>query len=422
MVKSPPPWHNPGMRKALGFFALTAVFGTLGGALFAERQASAARNSSGTYSLPAGNPVVSGTVISSVWANTTLPDLGAEITNSLDRNGRGAMLAPLQLSSGLVGAPGLTWSAETTSGWYRIGANDVGYACSGVKCLEDNNGTLTAFPQTTNAGAFVGTALGTGVGVAGTGGSGNGAGVAGTGGTTSGDGVLGTGGAPNGIGVHGIGTGTGNGVSGFGGATSGVGVFGGGGGGNAAGVSGAGAGGFTGVGGTFANGTAATASTYQDAIIAQNGAIDMHSVVNPNTNVGFLNRLVPASIVKAYGVLTTPGANSTSCTVVDLSGAGSLNLSSCLAVNAAGTGFASRTLQAVLATGLSTTGSQLAGSVVLGNGFQGSITAVNGLTIEGAMAGDGVTVELLGYNAPGAAVMNCYANACSVSFVVYGTQ
>jgi hypothetical protein len=43
--------------------------------------------SSGTYNLPAGNPVVNGTPISSTWANSTLTDIANEITNSLPRDG-----------------------------------------------------------------------------------------------------------------------------------------------------------------------------------------------------------------------------------------------------------------------------------------------------------------------------------------------
>jgi len=46
------------------------------------------RNGSGTYSLPAGNPVVSGTTISSTVHNNTMTDIGSEITNSLDKDGQ----------------------------------------------------------------------------------------------------------------------------------------------------------------------------------------------------------------------------------------------------------------------------------------------------------------------------------------------
>ena len=38
------------------------------------------RNGSGTYNLPAGNPVVPATVISTTWANTTLNDIATALT------------------------------------------------------------------------------------------------------------------------------------------------------------------------------------------------------------------------------------------------------------------------------------------------------------------------------------------------------
>ena len=47
-----------------------------------------ARNGSGTYSLPAGNPVTTGTTISSTWANNTLNDIGNAMTASLAYDGQ----------------------------------------------------------------------------------------------------------------------------------------------------------------------------------------------------------------------------------------------------------------------------------------------------------------------------------------------
>ncbi len=93
------------------------------------------RNSSGTYSLPAGNPVVTGTTISSVWANTTLSDIGTAMTDSLSRSGDGGMLAPLELVAGAIGAPSLTWGAETTSGLYRAAAGDFRFSISATDVL-----------------------------------------------------------------------------------------------------------------------------------------------------------------------------------------------------------------------------------------------------------------------------------------------
>lgn len=89
------------------------------------------RNSGGTYTLPAGNPVVTGTVISSVWANTTLSDIATALTDSVSRSGQGAMTGPLLLSDGTSGAPGLSWGTETTSGLYRFGVGDFRYVIAG---------------------------------------------------------------------------------------------------------------------------------------------------------------------------------------------------------------------------------------------------------------------------------------------------
>lgn len=51
------------------------------------------RNGSGTYSLPAGNPVVTGTTISSTWANNTLNDIAAALTASIANDGQTPILA-----------------------------------------------------------------------------------------------------------------------------------------------------------------------------------------------------------------------------------------------------------------------------------------------------------------------------------------
>jgi hypothetical protein len=55
------------------------------------------RNSSGTYSQPGGTAAVSGATIDPTAFNTLITDLGAELTNSLDRGGRGAMTAAMNM-------------------------------------------------------------------------------------------------------------------------------------------------------------------------------------------------------------------------------------------------------------------------------------------------------------------------------------
>lgn len=91
------------------------------------------RNSSGVYSLPAGNPVVSGTTIASTWANTTLPDIGSELTNSLDRSGRGGMLAPLKGIDGIVTAPLFAFTNEPTTGFWRKSAGVLSVSIIGTE-------------------------------------------------------------------------------------------------------------------------------------------------------------------------------------------------------------------------------------------------------------------------------------------------
>lgn len=83
------------------------------------------RNTSGNYQLPSGNPVLGGTTITTNWANSTLGDLASEMTDSLCRSGKGAMLAPLKMADGSAAAPALTWTADPDSGLYRAGDGDV---------------------------------------------------------------------------------------------------------------------------------------------------------------------------------------------------------------------------------------------------------------------------------------------------------
>ena len=90
------------------------------------------RNASGVYTLPAGNPVVSSTPIETSWANPTLTDIGDEITNSLDRQGRGGMLVPFQNVDGTTPAPGITFTSEPTMGFFRNGPGDMQATVAGI--------------------------------------------------------------------------------------------------------------------------------------------------------------------------------------------------------------------------------------------------------------------------------------------------
>lgn len=60
------------------------------------------RNGSGVYSLPAGNPVVTATTISSTWANNTLTDLATAMTGSVASDGQTPMTGDLDINSNQI--------------------------------------------------------------------------------------------------------------------------------------------------------------------------------------------------------------------------------------------------------------------------------------------------------------------------------
>ena len=70
------------------------------------------RNGSGVYSLPAGNPVVTNTTISSTWANTTLGDIATALTGSLAADGQTPATGNLDMNSQKI----VNLAAGTTTG------------------------------------------------------------------------------------------------------------------------------------------------------------------------------------------------------------------------------------------------------------------------------------------------------------------
>lgn len=94
------------------------------------------RNGSGTYSLPAGNPVVPNTTISSTVQNATMADLATEMTDSLNRSGKGGMLAPFKAADGTVAAPSITFGSDVDTGFYHLSADTLALAANGIKSME----------------------------------------------------------------------------------------------------------------------------------------------------------------------------------------------------------------------------------------------------------------------------------------------
>jgi len=65
------------------------------------------RNGSGTYNLPPGNPVVTGTTINSTWANNTLADMANAITGSVAADGQTTITGALKGPNGTVAFAGV---------------------------------------------------------------------------------------------------------------------------------------------------------------------------------------------------------------------------------------------------------------------------------------------------------------------------
>lgn len=83
-----------------------------------------ARDGSGTYTLPL-NAVVTATTITPTWANTTLDDIATELTDSLDRYGRGGLTSAFENLSGSASLPGISYINDPASGYYLAATNEM---------------------------------------------------------------------------------------------------------------------------------------------------------------------------------------------------------------------------------------------------------------------------------------------------------
>jgi len=114
------------------------------------------RNGSGTYTLPAGNPVVTGTTISSTWANNTLTDIATALTGSLAADGQTTATGALKmganritgLADGIASTDAATVSQVTTAGaTYLLKASNL----SDVANATTARGNLTAAKSGANS-------------------------------------------------------------------------------------------------------------------------------------------------------------------------------------------------------------------------------------------------------------------------------
>jgi hypothetical protein len=110
------------------------------------------RNGSGVYNLPAGNPVVTGTTITSSWANSTMTNIADALTQSVASDGQTPMSGALNMATSKIinlGTPTLSTDAVTKA--YAdslIGAGGVGVFSS----VTDTGLTATRVTYATTGG------------------------------------------------------------------------------------------------------------------------------------------------------------------------------------------------------------------------------------------------------------------------------
>jgi hypothetical protein len=98
------------------------------------------RNGSGTASIP--NSLVNGTTVDVGPLNANFSDIAAELTNSLPIDGQAGMTGQLKAANGSVNAPGITFTSDLDTGFYRIGGDNIGFSIGGTKLLDLASGAL----------------------------------------------------------------------------------------------------------------------------------------------------------------------------------------------------------------------------------------------------------------------------------------
>jgi microcystin-dependent protein len=107
------------------------------------------RNGSGTYILPVGNPVVTGTTISSNWANTTLSDMATALTGSVAADGQTPVTGNIQMGNnkitGMANGTALTDAATVgqavPSGAILMWSGSIATIPTGWLICDGTNGT-----------------------------------------------------------------------------------------------------------------------------------------------------------------------------------------------------------------------------------------------------------------------------------------
>jgi hypothetical protein len=105
------------------------------------------RDSNGLYTLPTGNPVIDGSIIEAIWANTTISDIAQQLNNVLTRDGLLGPTESMLLVNGSSLVPALAFNTQPNLGLYRDSVNSISIVAHGVpifKFSDTNSDSLLA--------------------------------------------------------------------------------------------------------------------------------------------------------------------------------------------------------------------------------------------------------------------------------------
>ena len=108
------------------------------------------RNGSGTYTLPAGNPVVTSTTIASTWANNTMTDLATALTGSLASDGQTTATGNLKMGNNRI-----TGLADGIASTDAATKSQVDTAIAGLGTMSTQNANNVAITGGTVAGTTI---------------------------------------------------------------------------------------------------------------------------------------------------------------------------------------------------------------------------------------------------------------------------
>lgn len=111
-----------------------------------------ARNGSGTYTL--SDTVTNATTVDADELNAIFTDLGNEITNSVALDGQSTMTGPLKAANGSAAAPAHAFGSDTDTGAYRVGSNTYGIAAGGSLVAQVDSTGLTVTGAAIASGQF----------------------------------------------------------------------------------------------------------------------------------------------------------------------------------------------------------------------------------------------------------------------------